>query len=114
MNISDLQLAEPVPVLLWACDYCGCTDVEESAWISMNTGKCTGDEGPTDQNWCPECGSRTEGEVSVSQEATEPQPYDSITEEAWAKATGTCMECGELFDSTSCEHEPPEEEGANE
>ena len=60
----------------WACDKCGCTDVQETAWIHMNTGENTGDEGPLNRHWCPQCGDGGDGEVGVSQLASEPQPYD--------------------------------------
>ncbi len=40
-----------------ACPECGCTDVEVSAWIHDNTGDVisSGNEGPTDQAYCPQC-----------------------------------------------------------
>ena len=58
---------------LWACQECGCTDVQEPAWIEMNTGELTGDEAPTDRHYCPQCG---DGEAEVDQTADEPKPFD--------------------------------------
>lgn len=56
-------------IQLWACQVCGCTDVQETAWISMNTGEPDGGEGPLEQHWCPECCDHTE----VDRTATELQ-----------------------------------------
>lgn len=38
-----------------ACPDCHCTDVEMSAWVTVNDELPTGDEGPTDQVYCPQC-----------------------------------------------------------
>lgn len=40
-----------------ACPECGCTDVEVAAWIVDNTEEITGtgNEGPRDQAYCPQC-----------------------------------------------------------
>lgn len=40
---------------LWACADCGCTDVHQTAWIEVNTGLNTGEEGPLDAYFCPQC-----------------------------------------------------------
>ena len=59
-------------MMLWACAQCGCTDVQETAWIEMNGGMLLGDEGPTEQHWCPQC---EEDDVPVDEIETEPRPY---------------------------------------
>ena len=45
-----------IPKTWYACADCGCTDVEVSAWVNVNTSIDTGDDGPTDQTYCPQCG----------------------------------------------------------
>lgn len=40
---------------IWACDECGSTDLQATAWIELNSGKVMGDEPPTDQVWCQKC-----------------------------------------------------------
>jgi hypothetical protein len=42
-----------------ACDECGCTDIQATAWIHLNTGAVLSDDGPTDQIWCPQCDAET-------------------------------------------------------
>jgi hypothetical protein len=44
---------------LGACEECGCTDIQVTAWIEFNTHAIQGDDGPTDQVWCPQCESET-------------------------------------------------------
>ena len=39
----------------WVCAECGCTEVQETAWIYMNTGKNSGDDAPHDNHYCPDC-----------------------------------------------------------
>jgi hypothetical protein len=41
---------------LWYCVDCGCVDVEEIAWVEMNSGAITSGEAPV-VHWCPECRS---------------------------------------------------------
>jgi hypothetical protein len=41
---------------LWYCVECGCIDVEECAWVLMNTAEISGGEAPV-THWCPECRS---------------------------------------------------------
>lgn len=65
-------------VMLWACEECGCTDVQEPAWIVMNTAELTGDEPPTDRHYCPQC---DDGEAHVNQDAAKPKPYDPEPED---------------------------------
>lgn len=60
-------------IQLWACQTCGCTDVQEVAWISMNEGEVQGDEGPLECKFCPQCGH---SDVEVDQTATEPKPVE--------------------------------------
>lgn len=40
---------------LYACKVCGCTDVECSAWITVNTEELSSSDGPVDNCWCPQC-----------------------------------------------------------
>jgi len=39
---------------MWVCDYCGSEEVEEQAWVYMNTGKIVETTG-NDMFWCPTC-----------------------------------------------------------
>lgn len=41
--------------LLYCCPDCGCTDIQETAWIYVNSGECTQDEGPLEELYCPQC-----------------------------------------------------------
>jgi hypothetical protein len=41
---------------LWFCVACGCTDVEEVAWVLMNSGEISSARAPV-THWCPECQS---------------------------------------------------------
>jgi len=64
----------------YACPECGCTDVEVAAWVKDNTGEVvgTGDEGPRDQAYCPQCeanGNEADlGRCHFLEQATERQP----------------------------------------
>jgi len=43
---------------MYVCEKCGCKDVEEKAWVRINTGKLVDiveDETP----WCPQCEKET-------------------------------------------------------
>ena len=40
---------------LYACPECGCTDVEVTAWINVNTSEISGSDGPLETAWCPQC-----------------------------------------------------------
>ena len=53
---AQAETQEPSPPF-YACPDCGCTDIETSAWVSVNTNKPTNDEGPTDEVYCPQCDS---------------------------------------------------------
>lgn len=37
------------------CGECGSTDIQGTAWVTVNSGEVVEDDGPTDQIWCPEC-----------------------------------------------------------
>ena len=39
----------------YACAVCDCRRCEESAYVDVNTGVVSKDEGPSDECWCPEC-----------------------------------------------------------
>lgn len=75
-------LSEPGPTLApvrWACSKCGSFDVEESAWIKVNSDEVTGrggGEGPTDRLWCPQCMSE---DVSLREIARE-DGWNTVTE----------------------------------
>lgn len=47
-------MAENQP-MLWACEECGCTDVEGTAWVKLNGEEFADGDPPTDQVWCPNC-----------------------------------------------------------
>jgi hypothetical protein len=50
---------------MWICQQCGKTDVQEKAWVDMNTGKKVDDSlnENGDEYWCDTC----EEKVEVSQ-----------------------------------------------
>lgn len=64
---------------LWACEECGCTDIQMTAWVDMNGERirAKGDDGPRTNMWCPQCEEQTgEGEVKyASRSATFEQPW---------------------------------------
>jgi hypothetical protein len=39
----------------FACQECGCTDVQMTAWLDVNSDIANQDEPPTDQSFCPQC-----------------------------------------------------------
>ena len=72
--------------LLYACPECGCTDIETSAWIHVNTGTNTEGEGPSSYDFCPQCelhmggGSFKGGWVQT--EVAKPYDPEDVGEEA--------------------------------
>lgn len=62
----------------WACQECGSTDVQETAWIWINTGENTGGDGPFDHCWCDQCEMNTgDGEIKdIARTAFELCPAD--------------------------------------
>lgn len=40
---------------LYGCETCGCTDIESSTWVNMNTREEIGGDAPTDSIFCPQC-----------------------------------------------------------
>ena len=49
----------------YACPECHSTQIQQTAWIYMNTGENTGDEGPSDTIWCPDCAEEMgDGEIN--------------------------------------------------
>lgn len=58
-----------------ACERCGCTDVQESAWRMVNTGEVLDGEGPLDGCYCPRCegGPRLDYVHTVT--VSKPDPY---------------------------------------
>lgn len=73
--------------LMWACDECGCTDVEESVWCNLNTGEKTGEV--SDDIFCPQC----EDETKCSRILTAPKPY---VEERCNGCDRPSFECSQL------------------
>lgn len=65
-----IETGFPSCIALWACTECGCTDVQETAWIEMNGGEVQGDEGPLEQQFCPQCGT----DCTAEQTAFTPKP----------------------------------------
>lgn len=63
---------------LFCCPECGCTDIQFTAWVHANTGEPTGDEGPTDDTWCPQC----EENYHWPDERDDLQPYDDDADAA--------------------------------
>lgn len=43
----------------YACEECGCEDVEGTCWIHLNSGEPSNSEPPSDIHWCPACESET-------------------------------------------------------
>jgi hypothetical protein len=37
------------------CSNCGGVDLEITTWLHLNTDRVTGDEGPLDAAFCPDC-----------------------------------------------------------
>ena len=54
-RVRAVHFDEALSPPFYACPDCGCTDVETSAWINVNTGQPTNDEGPLDAVFCPQC-----------------------------------------------------------
>lgn len=46
---------EDLETSYYACPECGCTDVECTAWISVNSEQVSSGDAPTDNAWCPQC-----------------------------------------------------------
>ena len=44
-----------VPGRVVRCYQCGSDAIEETVWVSVNSGEVTESEGPTNQTWCPTC-----------------------------------------------------------
>ena len=38
-----------------ACPECGCTDVECTAWVCVNSDEVSCGDAPSDNAWCPQC-----------------------------------------------------------
>ena len=47
----------------FACPECGCTDIEMTAWVDVNSDQPNQDEPPRDDGWCPQCGDGGDGEL---------------------------------------------------
>lgn len=60
---------------LWACELCGCTDIEDSVWQEVNTGYFVSE--CLDEFWCPQCDTQIK---TVEQRAAE-QPYKDEREQ---------------------------------
>lgn len=62
----------------YACPQCGCTDIEMTAWVSVNSDMPTQDEPPRDDGWCPQCGIDGDGELHKCRFDTvdEPKPFN--------------------------------------
>ena len=73
LKIMQAAYTDALAPRFWACQECGCTDVHETSWVYMNTGENTGDQGPLDECYCPQC----EEHVDVEQNATALRPYDA-------------------------------------
>ena len=87
MTAEDAQAArmavfkqrEENPPVYFACPECGCTDVQETAWVEINSGKVMDDEGPTEQAFCPQCeagGFANEMRTRDLEETTTVKPYE--------------------------------------
>ena len=82
LNPPEQPEADPRPDLL-CCPDCRCTDVHELqvgydrfAWIEVNTGLNTGDEGPLDTYWCPQCDASGDGGETKRLDRThDPKPF---------------------------------------
>jgi len=55
----------------YVCNECGSSDIQITAWITMNGGKLVGSDAPTDQVWCPKCDKEVE---YVSKDAEPEKP----------------------------------------
>ena len=52
----------------WKCRDCGSTELQVTAWITLNEGTVVDDEPPTTQMWCPDCGVDCADKVAVDPE----------------------------------------------
>lgn len=41
--------------LIYGCPQCGCTDVEVTAWVTVNGNEYVDGDPPDDGSWCPFC-----------------------------------------------------------
>lgn len=59
------EVSELISPTIWVCPECGSEDVQESAWLEVNTGKVisAGLDGPRDRFWCEGCESELKGLV---------------------------------------------------
>lgn len=67
----------------WACEECGCTDIEMTAWVEVNPDLPTQDEPPTDQSFCPQCEATGQDGVINGQryaEVEERKPFVPLTD----------------------------------
>lgn len=66
----------------WACQECGCTDIEGTAWVEINSDIPTQDEPPTDYGHCPQC-EQNGGDGSFKMRCDlveERKPFEPLTD----------------------------------
>lgn len=44
---------------IYACQYCGCEDVQTTAWVDVNSCKVLDIDPPFQDPWCPACETET-------------------------------------------------------
>jgi hypothetical protein len=88
------------PRKIYECAECGCTEIQSTAWIVMNTGEDAGGDAPTEQVWCPDCNADSEAIESDAAcdvlDAFEEQMRANLFEvwpnggscESWARSIG--------------------------
>lgn len=66
----------------WACQECGCTDIQGTAWIEINSDIPNQDDPPTDYGFCPQC-EQTSGDGSFKMRCDlvdERKPFEPLTD----------------------------------
>ena len=70
---------------MWVCDYCGTEEVDEKAWVNMNTGEITEPDDYTNY-WCNNCNDEVspmyyhEWQEKIIEEYRERQYYKKPSE----------------------------------
>jgi hypothetical protein len=81
----------------FACQECGCTDIQMTAWVEVNPDMPNQDDPPTDGAFCPQCEYEADDGASQKRRfdtVEERQPFDKMKDYRAQRDAAGGPDCG--------------------